>query len=142
MTVRAILDLKGSHVVCVSPDIKLTEAVKVLAERGIGALLVLQGERIDGILSERDVVQALGRSGPDIMDAPVGDVMTRMLVTCKGSDTVAAIMEVMTERKIRHLPVVEDGDLAGLISIGDVVKWRVGEYEAEQEALREYITTA
>ena len=142
MTVRAILDLKGSHVVCVSPDIKLTEAVKVLAERGIGAVLVLQGERIEGILSERDVVQALGRSGPEVMESPVGDVMTRMLVTCTGSDTVAAIMEVMTQRKIRHLPVVENGDLAGLISIGDVVKWRVGEYEAEQEALREYITTA
>lgn len=142
MTVRAILDLKGHNVVTIHPDVALSEAIRVLTERRIGSVLVMSDSGIEGILSERDIIHALGSRGAAALDAPVSSVMTRKVVTCRRADTVAAIMEVMTEQRFRHLPVVEDGEVVGLISIGDVVKWRVGEYEAEQEALRDYIKTA
>jgi CBS domain-containing protein len=142
MTVRAILDSKGHHVESVEPDAKLSAAIKILATRKIGAVLVMNGGRIEGILSERDIVRVLGERGAVVLDEPVSAVMTRKVVSCKQSDTVAAIMEMMTMGKFRHLPVIEEGVVAGLISIGDIVKWRVMEYEMEQEALREYIKTA
>lgn len=142
MTVRAILDAKGHHVESVSPDKKLSEAVKMLSERRIGAVLVIKDDRIEGILSERDIVRALAARGADALDQPVSEIMTRKVVNCREADTVAAIMERMTAGKFRHLPVIEGERLVGLISIGDVVKWRVMEYEREQEALRDYIKTA
>ena len=142
MTVRAILDTKGHHIQSVEPDAKLSAAIKVLAERKIGAVLVMNKDRVEGILSERDIVRVLGERGAAVLDEPVSEVMTRKVISCRQSDTVAAIMEMMTSGKFRHLPVVEDGQVVGLISIGDIVKWRVREYEAEQEALREYIKTA
>ena len=142
MTVRAILDTKGHQIESVEPDAKLSAAIKTLAERKIGAVLVISQDRIEGILSERDIVRVLGERGAAVLDEPVSVVMTRKVVSCKQADTVAAIMEMMTSGKFRHLPVVEEGAVVGLISIGDIVKWRVREYEAEQEALREYIKTA
>jgi len=143
MTVRAILDTKGHHVESVQPGAKLSTAVKLLGEKKIGAVLVLNmADRIDGILSERDIVRVLSERGAAVLDEPISNVMTRKVVSCRQSDTVSAIMEMMTLGKFRHLPVVEDGKLVGLISIGDVVKWRVQEYEREQEALRDYIKTA
>ena len=142
MTVRAILDTKGHHVQSVEPGAKLADAIKLLSQRRIGAVLVLSQGRIEGILSERDIVRVLGERGASVLDEPVSSVMTRKVVSCREKDTVSEMMEVMTNGKFRHLPVVEDGKVAGLISIGDVVKWRVGEYEREQEALREYIKTA
>ena len=142
MTVRAILDGKGHNIVSLEPEAKLAAAVKTLAERKIGAVLVMQAGRIEGILSERDVVRVLGQRGASVLDEPVSAVMTRKVVSCKQSDTVSAIMEMMTLGKFRHLPVVESDRVVGLISIGDIVKWRVREYEHEQEALREYIKTA
>jgi len=142
MTVRAILDTKGHQIESVEPDARLSAAIKTLAERKIGAVLVMSQGRIEGILSERDIVRALGERGAAVLEEPVSAVMTRKVVSCKEADTVAAIMEMMTSGKFRHLPVVEDDRVVGLISIGDIVKWRVGEYEAEQEALREYIKTA
>ncbi|HEY0850318.1 MAG TPA: CBS domain-containing protein [Bradyrhizobium sp.] len=142
MTVRAILDSKGHHVLSVEPGVKLSAAIKLLSERRIGAVLVMNQGRIEGILSERDIVRVLGERGASVVDEPVSAVMTRKVVSCREKDTVSEIMEMMTNGKFRHLPVVEDGKVAGLISIGDVVKWRVGEYEREQEALREYIKTA
>jgi CBS domain-containing protein len=142
MTVRAILDTKGHQVEGIQPGAKLSAAVKVLGERKIGAVLVTNLGRIEGILSERDIVRVLAERGADVLDEPISNVMTRKVVSCRPSDTVAAIMEMMTVGKFRHLPVVEDGKLVGLISIGDIVKWRVQEYEREQEALREYIKTA
>jgi CBS domain-containing protein len=142
MTVRAILDTKGHNVQGVEPDAKLSAAVKILGERKIGAVLVMSGGRIEGILSERDIVRVLGERGASVLEEPVSAVMTRKVISCKQSDTVAAIMEMMTHGKFRHLPVVEGERVVGLISIGDVVKWRVGEYEREQEALRDYIKTA
>jgi CBS domain-containing protein len=142
MTVRAILDSKGLHIESVEPDAKLSSAIKILAERKIGAVLVMDRGRIEGILSERDIVRVLGERGARVLDEPVSTVMTRKVVSCRQADTVAAIMEMMTLGKFRHLPVIEEGMVVGLISIGDIVKWRVREYELEQEALRDYIKTA
>jgi CBS domain-containing protein len=142
MTVRAILDSKGHHIQSVEPDVTLSAAIKLLTERKIGAVLVMSEGRIEGILSERDIVRVLGERGARVLDEPVSAVMTRKVVSCRQSDTVAGIMEMMTLGKFRHLPVVEEGMVVGLISIGDIVKWRVREFENEQEALREYIKTA
>ena len=142
MTVRSILDTKGHNILSVEPDAKLSAAVKVLGERKIGAVLVMSQGRVEGILSERDIVRVLAERGAKVLDEPVSSVMTRKVVSCRESDTVGGIMEMMTMGKFRHLPVIEDGRVVGLISIGDVVKWRVQEYESEQEALRDYIKTA
>ena len=142
MTVRAILDSKGHHIESVEPDTKLSAAIRILTARRIGAVLVMNKGRIEGILSERDIVRVLGERGAAALDEPVSAVMTRKVVSCKQADTVAAIMEMMTLGKFRHLPVIEEGVVVGLISIGDIVKWRVREYEMEQEALRDYIKTA
>ena len=142
MTVRAILDTKGHQIQSVEPEAKLSAAIKVLGERKIGAVLVMNAGRIEGILSERDIVRVLGDRGAGALDEPVSAVMTRKVVSCREKDTVSSMMERMTTGKFRHLPVVEDDRVVGLISIGDIVKWRVQEYELEQEALREYIKTA
>lgn len=142
MTVRAILTTKGHHVESVEPETSLGDAAKRLGERKIGAVLVMSGTRMEGILSERDIVRALGERGAEALAEPVSSVMTRRVVSCRPADTVAAIMETMTLGKFRHLPVIDGGLVVGLISIGDVVKWRVQEYENEQEALRQYIKTA
>ena len=142
MTVRAILDTKGHQIQSVEPEAKLSAAIKMLGERKIGAVLVMSKGRIDGILSERDIVRVLGERGAAVLEEPVAQVMTRKVVTCKETDTVAELMEMMTTGKFRHLPVVDSGKVVGLISIGDIVKRRVQEYESEQEALRDYIKTA
>jgi CBS domain-containing protein len=142
MTVHAILEAKGHQILSIEPGAKLSAAIKLLAERRIGAILVMNNQQMEGILSERDIVRVLAERGAAVLDEPVHKVMTRKVVTCKEADTVGAIMEMMTSGKFRHLPVVENGKVVGLISIGDIVKRRVMEYEHEQEALREYIKTA
>ena len=143
MTVKAILSRKGNEVVTIKPTATLCDAVKILDLHHIGAVVITGADQhILGILSERDIVRVLGERGASVLDAPVSEVMTRKVVSCRESDTVAAIMEMMTNGKFRHLPVVEGERVVGLISIGDIVKWRVREYENEQEALREYIKTA
>lgn len=143
MTVKAILSRKGRDVATIAPAANLSDAVKLLAERRIGALVVTGPDnRVAGILSERDIVRALAARGPDALQETVASVMTRKVSTCSESDTVALLMERMTDGKFRHLPVVEQGRLAGIISIGDVVKLRVEEIEGESNALREYIATA
>lgn len=142
MTVRGILDTKGHQVVSVSLDAKLSAAVKILSQKRIGAVLVMNGSKIEGILSERDIVRVLGEQGAGALDEPVKNVMTAKVITCRERDAVSHIMEKMTSGKFRHLPVVENDRVVGLISIGDVVKWRVAEFEREQEALHDYIKTA
>jgi CBS domain-containing protein len=142
MTVRSILDSKGHQVLSVEPDAKLATAIKILGEKKIGAVLVMSQGHMEGILSERDIVRVLSERGAAALEEPVSGVMTRKVVSCRQSDTVAGLMEMMTLGKFRHLPVVEDGKVVGLISIGDIVKRRVQEYEAEQEALQNYIKTA
>ena len=142
MTVRSILNTKGHQIMSVEPDAKLAAAVKLLGEKKIGAVLVMNQGRLEGILSERDIVRVIGERGAGALEEPVAQVMTRKVVTCKETDTVAELMEMMTTGKFRHLPVVDNGKVVGLISIGDIVKRRVQEYESEQEALRDYIKTA
>lgn len=143
MTVRAILSRKGRDVVTIAPTETLSEAVKLLGARRIGAIVVTGADhRVAGILSERDIVRVIGERGAAALDENVGAVMTRKVVTCTEADTISSIMERMTAGKFRHLPVVDQGKLAGVISIGDVVKHRVEEIEHETEALREYIATA
>lgn len=144
MLVSQILKSKPSEgVITIAPGATVAEAAKLLSDRRIGAVIVSRdGERAEGILSERDIVRVLGERGASVLEEPVSAVMTRKVISCRQSDTVAAIMEMMTLGKFRHLPVVEEGMVVGLISIGDIVKWRVREFENEQEALRDYIKTA
>ena len=141
MTVKAILALKGGEVLTIEPTTNLAAAAKLLAERKIGALVVTGADRrVIGIVSERDIVQELAAHGAASLDLPLTDVMK--VSTCTMSDTISSVMERMTEGKFRHLPVVEQGRLAGIVSIGDVVKHRLQQMEQEQSALRDYIQTA
>jgi CBS domain-containing protein len=143
MTVKTILSRKGTDVVTADPNATLGDAVKMLGQRRIGALVVTGADRrIVGILSERDIVRVLAEKGPQALAAPIAEVMTRKVMTCSARDTLSELMERMTEGKFRHLPVVEQGRLAGIVSIGDVVKSRVQEMEDESAALRDYIRTA
>jgi CBS domain-containing protein len=143
MTVKAILSRKGGNVVTIAPTATLSAAVTLLAERRIGAVVVTGPDnRVAGILSERDIVRTLATRGPEALSDNVAAVMTRKVVTCNEADTVAVIMERMTAGKFRHLPVLEQNQLVGVISIGDVVKSHVEEIERESDALREYIATA
>ncbi len=142
MTVRAILDAKGIQVVTIDADATVSSVVTLLGERRIGAVLVMSGDRMDGIISERDIVRALAERGAKMMDEQVRALMTTRVMTCRKGDTVASVMEKMTEGKFRHLPVIEEGRVVGIVSIGDVVKHRLSEFEKEQEALRDYIKTA
>jgi CBS domain-containing protein len=143
MNVKAILSQKGSAVFTIEPTTPLKAAVNMLTARRIGALVVTgAGDRIVGIVSERDIVRALDAKGAAVLYAPVAEVMTRKVVTCSEGETIAEIMERMTAGKFRHVPVVEQGRLAGIVSIGDVVKARLGELQHEQDALCQYIQTA
>lgn len=140
MTVETILRLKGTDVVTASPDTTLADAARLLSRHRIGAVVVSRdGQGVDGILSERDIVRALAEHGSAVLGAPVERVMTREVVTCAPGDRVESLMAVMTGKRIRHLPVVADGALRGMISIGDVVKSRIEEVEYEAQSLREYI---
>ncbi len=143
MTVSAILNCKPSSMVTISPDASLTDAVKSLSEHRIGAIVAVDDNgRLAGILSERDVVRILGVRGPEVLSEPVSAVMTRAVVTCARDETIQGIMERMTRGRFRHVPVVEGERLIGIISIGDVVKFRVEEMERESAQLRDYIMTA
>jgi CBS domain-containing protein len=143
MTVKAILSAKGNDVLTIDPTTNVAAAAKLLAERRIGALVVTgPDQRVTGIVSERDVVHALATRGTAAMELPLTEIMTRKVATCTQADTVCSIMERMTAGKFRHVPVVEQGRLIGIISIGDVVKHRLQEMEKEQAALRDYIQTA
>lgn len=143
MIVKSIVDNKGRDVVTIEPSASLDSAAKVLAERRIGAVVVLGAEdRVVGILSERDIVRAISERGADAMQEPVAQVMTRKVATCTLDESIHSIMERMTAGKFRHVPVIEQGRLAGIISIGDVVKHRIVEIEQESDALKTYIQTA
>jgi CBS domain-containing protein len=143
MTVKSILAAKGGGVISIEPTATLASAVKTLAERKIGALLVLGADhRVMGILSERDIVRVLAERGAAVLDEPLAQVMTRKVVTCSQSETIGGIMEQMTKGKFRHVPVVEQDQVVGVVSIGDVVKHRLQEMEQESAALRDYIQSA
>jgi CBS domain-containing protein len=143
MIVNRILSLKGRDVTTIDPDRSLSEAAKVLAERRIGALLIVDGHRpVSGIISERDIVRAVASLGARALEEPVSRFMTEKVLTCTGETSIPDVMEMMTQQKFRHVPVVEGGRLVGIVSIGDVVKERLEEVEAEAEAIKEYIATA
>ena len=142
MAIASILRGKGSDVAAVEPDSTISEVVDRLVQRRIGALLVIElGEPV-GIVSERDVVRCLGLHGADALHMRARDVMTAPLITISPDDSIPDAMELMTDRRIRHLPVLDSGRLVGLVSIGDLVKRRIEEAEQEASALKDYITTA
>jgi CBS domain-containing protein len=142
-TVKTILSEKGSEVVTISPTATLDDAIAILGQHRIGALVVLGADqRLIGILSERDIIRVLAERGAGALKEPLAQTMTRIVVTCGEADTVSAVMEQMTHGRFRHVPVVEQDRLIGIISIGDVVKQRLGEMARESEALRDYIQTA
>lgn len=142
MTVKAILDEKGHDVVTLGPDASISQAMSVLAEKKIGALVVTDDSgRIRGILSERDIVSLIAKSGSSALELPVSDAMTASVKLCHEDHTVNQVMEIMTRGRFRHLPVEKDGKLDGIISIGDVVKRRIEDVEREAEEIRNYIAT-
>ena len=139
MTIAAILQSRNGEVISVDPDMPVSAVVKLLAERRIGAVPVIQGGRVLGIFSERDVIYRLGAEGPATLDRKVGEVMTAPALTVERSARILSALALMTQRRIRHLPVVEDGVMVGFVSIGDLVKQRIDRIEAEAEAMRLYI---
>ena len=139
MTVQDILQSKGGQVVSVAPGDTIGNVARVLADRRIGAVLVREEGKVVGVFSERDVVRGLARHGAQALERPVSDLMTREVITCKPAETVHDVMERMTARRIRHLPVLDNGQLTGIVSIGDLVKARIEEAEREASDLREYI---
>jgi CBS domain-containing protein len=143
MTVKNLLSGKSKDIVTIEPNATLEAAIAILAKHRIGALVVLGADqRVIGILSERDIVRTLAEFGTDGLAKPLAQVMTRKVVTCGEADTVVAIMERMTTGKFRHVPVLEQDRLVGIVSIGDVVKHRLSEMEHESAALRDYIQSA
>jgi CBS domain-containing protein len=141
MNVQSILNAKGVDVATVLPDASLAQAAAELRDRGVGALVVSSdGRTLVGILSERDVVRALAAHGASVLGRTVASTMSTQVVTCAAEDSVESLMAAMTERRIRHLPVVDaEGVLGGIVSIGDVVKLRLGQLESENQALHEYV---
>lgn len=140
MNVGQILKDKGRSVVVERAETSIHEVVRNLAERGIGAIVIVEdGDRVAGIVSERDVMRAIGTSGAACLEQPVGKIMTRNVVTCTETDTVTHLMGVMTAGRFRHVPVVAGERLVGLVSIGDVVKNHIAEVELEANALKSYV---
>jgi CBS domain-containing protein len=142
MRLSHILQSKGSEVVTTRPDVTILQAIRSLVDRNIGALVVRERSRTVGILTERDLLRFLARGPADLESVLVRELMTRNVVTAEAGDTLAHAMEVMTEHRVRHLPILESGELAGIVSIGDVVNTLRNETESENHQLREYISTA
>jgi CBS domain-containing protein len=142
MRISDVLRVKGTRVVTVTPDTKVRRLLEVLAEHGIGAVVVsADGTSVDGIVSERDIVRAFALRGAAVMSEPVTEIYTAEVRTVAPETSLDDVMRLMTEHRMRHAPVVVDGALGGLVSIGDVVKNRMDELETERSALSDYITT-
>lgn len=142
MTIAAILTGKGRDVVSVTAHQSVMEALRLLAQRRIGAVPVMDGPNVVGIFSERDVIHALGELGAAALDKKVGDVMTSPAITVGPAQPVIGALSLMTRRRVRHLPVVESGRVIGVVSIGDLVKYRIDKIEADAAAMRDYIQSA
>ena len=141
MQVKDILSKKGREVTTISHVALVADGVRLLRDRGVGALVVTdQSGALAGIISERDVVRVLGERGASALDMSVADVMSTEVTTCVEATTIDSLMSLMTERRIRHVPVMDGATLVGMISIGDVVKWRVDELENDKRDLIEYVT--
>ena len=143
MQVGHILKSKGSAVTTVTPETTVAEAIRTLSKKRIGAVLVVGADgKLSGILSERDIIHGLAEHGMRLLDMRVPEIMTKAVISCRPDNTVEELMREMTTRRIRHLPVLDDGRLSGIISIGDVVKSRLEELSAESDMLRNYIVGA
>lgn len=142
MDVKTILRAKGREVTTIQPHASLARAAELLRQRNIGAVVVVEADAVAGILSERDIVQAVATHGSACLEQKVSELMTRRVHSCRLEDTVTELMGRMTKERIRHLPVLQDGRLCGIVSIGDVVKNRLEEVEFEAGQLREYVTSA
>ncbi len=142
MNVASMLKAKGRAVVTAEPDTLLIDIVRTLREHRVGSVVLVDAKgAIAGIVSERDVVRNIGAHGASVLEEPVSNFMTRNVVTCRECDTLGDLMSQMTTHRFRHMPVVDRGELVGIISIGDVVKMRIAEAEMETNAMREYIAT-
>jgi CBS domain-containing protein len=140
MFLEQILKEKGGQVYSVAESATLKECADLLENRKVGAMVILnEAGGLIGVISERDIVKNIAKSGASALSNTVGAVMTRQVVTARGRDTVESAMSKMTDRRIRHLPVVESGRMVGVVSIGDLVKWRIAEADAEVSAIRSYI---
>jgi CBS domain-containing protein len=139
MRISDVLRRKGSAVATVDPGLSVNGLVGELAKHNVGAMVVVTGGAVIGIVSERDVVRQLHERGAELLNAKVSDIMTTTVVTCLPTDSVDSLAATMTERRIRHMPVLADGELIGIVSIGDVVKSRIGELELDREQLQSYI---
>ena len=139
MRIADVLRNKGPAVVTVDPEMSVSTLIGELARHNVGALVVTENDAVVGIVTERDVVRRIHERGPDILNARVVDIMTTSVFACLPTDTVDSLAETMTERRIRHLPVIVDGQLVGIVSIGDVVKSRIGELQTERDQLESYI---
>jgi CBS domain-containing protein len=142
MTVQAILADKGADVATIDADATVADAVDLLGERRIGALPVVDGGKVVGIMSERDVIYCLKDHGAEVLDWPVSRVMTSPAITVDPSTHVLSALALITQKRVRHLPVVSDGRLVGIVSIGDLVKYRIERIEQEAAAMRDYIQSA
>jgi CBS domain-containing protein len=140
MRIADVLRNKGAAVVTINPDATVTELLAGLAAHNIGAMVVVGPEGVVGIVSERDVVRQLHSHGASVLSRPVSKIMTPVVSTCSKNDTVDSLSVLMTQNRVRHVPVVENGKLIGIVSIGDVVKTRMEELEAEHAQLQSYIT--
>lgn len=141
MIISDILRYKGTDVVTTAPTDTVKALLATLADRNIGALLVVTDGDVVGIVSERDVVRRLAAQGADVLNRTVGDIMTREVVACTSGDSLDSIAETMTQRRVRHMPVVDDGALSGIVSIGDVVSARMRQLEQDRGQLEQYITS-
>jgi CBS domain-containing protein len=140
MRIADVLRNKGAAVATIAPDTSVTELLAGLAEHNIGAMVVVGPDGLVGIVSERDVVRKLHEQGADLLEQPVSEIMTTLVATCAPSDSINSLSALMTTNRVRHIPVIDNGRLAGIVSIGDVVKTRMEELEAEQQQLQAYIT--
>lgn len=140
MRIADVLRNKGSAVATVEPHVTVTELLAGLAQQNIGAMVVVDSDAVVGIVSERDIVRELNEHGADLLAQPVSAIMTVVAVTCTPRDAVDLLSGLMTENRVRYVPVIQDGRLAGIVSIGDVVKTRMDELGAEREQLQTYIT--
>ena len=142
MTIARVLQGKGSEVETIAGDATVFDAVRRLGEKRIGALPVLDGSEISGIMSERDVIYCLREHGPEVLEWPVSRVMSAPAITADSETEILTALALMTQRRIRHLPVVDGGKIKGIVSIGDLVKHRMDRIEAEADAMRTYIQSA
>lgn len=141
MRISEVIRRKGAEVVTIRPEVTVTDLLTLLAERNIGAVVVStdEGRTIAGIVTERDVVRHLNSDGAQVLDEPVAALMTTEVLTCSVEDDLQTLARTMTDKRIRHLPVVEDGELLAIVSIGDIVKNRIDELQAENEQLVDYV---